>query len=187
MAPTDPYHSHQGSVVHAGPVSASSTSHEAGFWSFDHQPEHVISPTFDVFSPTDDYGPHHQFAQEVSDAHRPIFSSFTPVQDDRHYSNAAQAQRPMSPHSSTDWIGLAARETQARPLPRRMQPSPSSLTMAKYAKQDGIRKKNTRIEIPPEHNLDAIEGLINQAKDDDEVKELKGQRRLLRNREAAYV
>jgi len=59
--------------------------------------------------------------------------------------------------------------------------------MAKYAKQDGIRKKNTRIEIPPEHNLDAIEGLINQAKDDDEVKELKGQRRLLRNREAAYV
>ena len=52
---------------------------------------------------------------------------------------------------------------------------------------DGIRKKNARFDIPQERNLMNIDRLIEDAKDDEEVKELKQQKRLLRNRQAAYA
>jgi hypothetical protein len=50
---------------------------------------------------------------------------------------------------------------------------------------DGIRKKNARFDIPAERNLDNIDTLISQSTDDQEIKELKQQKRLLRNRQAA--
>ncbi|KAI5300006.1 hypothetical protein KEM56_002821, partial [Ascosphaera pollenicola] len=50
---------------------------------------------------------------------------------------------------------------------------------------DGIRKKNARFEIPAEVNLQTVDKLINQASDDRVIKELKQQKRLLRNRQAA--
>lgn len=50
---------------------------------------------------------------------------------------------------------------------------------------DGIRKKNARFEIPAERNLGNIDQLIAQSSDDQEIKELKQQKRLLRNRQAA--
>lgn len=50
---------------------------------------------------------------------------------------------------------------------------------------DGIRKKNARFDIPAERNLDNIDTLISQSNDDQEIKELKQQKRLLRNRQAA--
>ncbi|KAI5290466.1 hypothetical protein KEM54_001472 [Ascosphaera aggregata] len=50
---------------------------------------------------------------------------------------------------------------------------------------DGIRKKNARFEIPAEVNLDTVDRLISQATDDALIKELKQQKRLLRNRQAA--
>ncbi|PFH56743.1 hypothetical protein XA68_16057 [Ophiocordyceps unilateralis] len=50
---------------------------------------------------------------------------------------------------------------------------------------DGIRKKNARFEIPAERNLSNIDQLISQSTDDQEIKELKQQKRLLRNRQAA--
>ena len=52
---------------------------------------------------------------------------------------------------------------------------------------DGIRKKNARFEIPAERNLHNIDTLIMQTQDEAERKELKQQKRLLRNRQAAYV
>jgi hypothetical protein len=55
------------------------------------------------------------------------------------------------------------------------------------ARSDGIRKKNAKFEIPHERNLNTIEALIHNAQNDDERKELKQQKRLLRNRQAAYV
>jgi hypothetical protein len=55
------------------------------------------------------------------------------------------------------------------------------------ARSDGIRKKNAKFEIPHERNLNTIEALISRAENDDERKELKQQKRLLRNRQAAYV
>lgn len=50
---------------------------------------------------------------------------------------------------------------------------------------DGIRKKNARFDIPAERNLSNIDHLISQSTDEQEVKELKQQKRLLRNRQAA--
>lgn len=51
----------------------------------------------------------------------------------------------------------------------------------------GIRKKSARIEIPAERTLSNIDQLIAQSTNEDEIKELKQQKRLLRNRQAAYV
>jgi hypothetical protein len=53
--------------------------------------------------------------------------------------------------------------------------------------EDGIGKKNARFEIPAERNLHNIDTLIMQTQDEAERKELKQQKRLLRNRQAAYV
>ncbi|OAA64309.1 bZIP transcription factor, bZIP-1 [Niveomyces insectorum RCEF 264] len=50
---------------------------------------------------------------------------------------------------------------------------------------DGIRKKNARFDIPAERNLNNIDHLISQSNDEQEIKELKQQKRLLRNRQAA--
>jgi hypothetical protein len=53
------------------------------------------------------------------------------------------------------------------------------------ARRDGIRKKNARFEIPAERTLSNIDHLISQSNNEDEIKELKQQKRLLRNRQAA--
>lgn len=52
-------------------------------------------------------------------------------------------------------------------------------------RRDGIRKKNARFDIPAERTLLNIDTLIAQSADDQEIKELKQQKRLLRNRQAA--
>lgn len=57
--------------------------------------------------------------------------------------------------------------------------------MIDFQRRDGIRKKNGRIDIPHERNIQTIDELIEQTTDEDTLKELKQQKRLLRNREAA--
>lgn len=52
-------------------------------------------------------------------------------------------------------------------------------------RSDGIRKKNAKFEIPKDRNLLNIDTLINSTTNEDEKKELKQQKRLLRNRQAA--
>ena len=59
--------------------------------------------------------------------------------------------------------------------------------MVDLQRRDGIRKKNGRIDIPQERNIHTIDQLIETTKHEDMLKELKQQKRLLRNREAAYV
>ena len=66
-----------------------------------------------------------------------------------------------------------------------MRPSSPPRTMVDIQRRDGIRKKNGRIEIPQERNIHTIDQLIETTKDEDLLKELKQQKRLLRNREAA--
>ncbi|KAI9794310.1 MAG: hypothetical protein M1833_000401 [Piccolia ochrophora] len=93
---------------------------------------------------------------------------------------------PTSPNK--DWISPSSSEPQveARFLPKRMRPgSPFSSAHASLLRRDGIRKKNARFEIPAERNLLNIDQLIAQSSDDQEIKELKQQKRLLRNRQAA--
>ena len=63
--------------------------------------------------------------------------------------------------------------------------SPPYHVTSPLLRRDGIRKKNARFEIPAERNLRTIDHLINQTSDEHEIKELKQQKRLLRNRQAA--
>lgn len=50
---------------------------------------------------------------------------------------------------------------------------------------DGIRKRNSRIEISPELSLANIDEAIRECTDEEKKKELKANKRLLRNRDAA--
>jgi hypothetical protein len=52
-------------------------------------------------------------------------------------------------------------------------------------RSDGIRKKNAKFMIPNDRNLSTIDDLIAKSNNDEEKKELKQQKRLLRNRQAA--
>lgn len=74
-----------------------------------------------------------------------------------------------------------------RSMPKRMR-SPTLRSHPEMSRRgDGIRKKNARFDIPAERNLTNIDNLIAQSTDEQEIKELKQQKRLLRNRQAAYV
>jgi hypothetical protein len=74
-----------------------------------------------------------------------------------------------------------------RGMPKRMRPhSPTLRSHPEMSRRgDGIRKKNARFDIPAERNLNNIDQLIAQSTDEQEIKELKQQKRLLRNRQAA--
>ncbi|KAE8144328.1 hypothetical protein BDV25DRAFT_99045 [Aspergillus avenaceus] len=88
----------------------------------------------------------------------------------------------MSPQSSQGWMPAStdmsdvARTTKS---PTYRNSSPLSV------RRDGIRKKNARFEIPAERTLSNIDQLIAQSSNEEEIKELKQQKRLLRNRQAA--
>ena len=68
---------------------------------------------------------------------------------------------------------------------KKLPASPTVRSHNDLRRGDGIRKKNARFDIPPDRNLNNIDQLISQSTDEQEVKELKQQKRLLRNRQAA--
>ncbi|KAJ5547218.1 hypothetical protein N7494_004803 [Penicillium frequentans] len=86
----------------------------------------------------------------------------------------------MSPQSSQGWMPAPMDLSDANPS-KSLYRNGSPLTI----RRDGIRKKNARFEIPAERTLSNIDQLINQSTNEDEIKELKQQKRLLRNRQAA--
>lgn len=120
-------------------------------------------------------------------SHEPLVrpSHFIPPHGEHGFIPALQVQTPMSPHSHQDWMGMAQQELEGRPQIKRMRPNSPSSSMMEYARRDGIRKKNGRIDIPQERNIQTIDDLIDKTTDEDLLKELKQQKRLLRNREAA--
>jgi len=85
--------------------------------------------------------------------------------------------------------GLSTSTHQRKEIPnqgqKKLPPSPTVRSHNDLRRGDGIRKKNARFEIPPDRNLSNIDQLIAQSTDDQEIKELKQQKRLLRNRQAA--
>ncbi|KAM5355850.1 hypothetical protein ACJ41O_002496 [Fusarium nematophilum] len=85
---------------------------------------------------------------------------------------------PTSPQK--EWMGPQ------QPMNKKMRPSsPAIRSHNDMRRGDGIRKKNARFDIPAERNLSNIDHLIAQSTDEQEIKELKQQKRLLRNRQAA--
>ncbi|EEQ84682.1 hypothetical protein RJZ56_003534 [Blastomyces dermatitidis] len=90
---------------------------------------------------------------------------------------------PMSPQSSQGWVSGTSEATEARSKPSRNSTYRNGSPL--HLRRDGIRKKNARFDIPAERTLSNIDLLISQCTDEDEIKELKQQKRLLRNRQAA--
>jgi hypothetical protein len=92
----------------------------------------------------------------------------------------------MSPQTSQGWVGGASSgdgaDGQSKPV-RTSSSFRNASTL--HMRRDGIRKKNARFDIPAERTLGTIDFLISQTNDEDEIKELKQQKRLLRNRQAA--
>ena len=92
-----------------------------------------------------------------------------------------------SPQSAKDWMSASSSEgLELRSAGTHVNPrSPTFAANSLLLGRDGIRKKNARFEIPAERNLRTIDMLINQTSDEQVIKELKQQKRLLRNRQAA--
>ena len=84
--------------------------------------------------------------------------------------------------SSPDWMASTA---QNHGMMRKNEPDSPIRTHNELRRGDGIRKKNARFEIPVERTLSNIDHLIAVCKNEADVKELKQQKRLLRNRQAA--
>ncbi|KIW82687.1 hypothetical protein Z517_05714 [Fonsecaea pedrosoi CBS 271.37] len=138
----------------------------------------ALSARSEASTPTPFFGPVQEpFEQQVQYTGGPVtFSGFS-------QQDPASAVS-MSPQSSQGgWASTTssdAAET-SRILRHRYRPASPLLVL----RSDGIRKKNAKFEIPPERNINTIDALINQATNEDEKKELKQQKRLLRNRQAA--
>jgi hypothetical protein len=152
------------------------------------QPHHLpMSANSGTSTPTPNYEQHHVPPNFHSDPpmHYPgeafNFSQPPPTVD-------PHSAIPMSPQSSQGgWMSATSSDTtEPRPRPVR-SPSYRATSPMSHLRQDGIRKKNARFEIPAERNLHNIDTLIMQTQDEAERKELKQQKRLLRNRQAAYV
>ena len=119
----------------------------------------------------------------ASHAHPP--QHFNTPHPDGSFAPAPQVQTPMSPHSNQDWMAMAQHEAEQARMSKRMRSGSPGRTSVDLQRRDGIRKKNGRIEIPQERNIATIDELIEKAEDEELLKELKQQKRLLRNREAA--
>ncbi|KAL1795126.1 hypothetical protein ACET3X_006942 [Alternaria dauci] len=93
-------------------------------------------------------------------------------------------EQPMSPHTHSDWMAFNQQEMDARPGPKRMRPNTPPRSFSPR-RDGGIRKKNARFDIPAERTLVNIDNLIQSCTNEEDLKELKQQKRLLRNRQAA--
>ena len=177
-----PFHARNDNFAHVSSTSGSSAMPSS--WGYEQTSEDCTPTSFDLYAPEEFDAA--RYPSTSNDQSHSGYPSFTPIQQEPGFLPGTRTQAPLSPHSNTDWMNLAAQEQQGRHISRRVRPN-GARAVTQFMRPDGIRKKNTRIEIPQERSLDTIERLIEISQDDDEVKELKAQRRLLRNRDAAYV
>ncbi|KAI2636919.1 bZIP transcription factor [Hypomontagnella submonticulosa] len=127
------------------------------------------------------------------DNNQSIFQQQRPLQMQTPFSNPAHQvplfstvgpNNPAMPTSpQKDWMG---QDLKNQSIVKRMRPdTPTIRSHNELRRGDGIRKKNARFDIPAERNLGNIDQLIAATTDEQEIKELKQQKRLLRNRQAA--
>lgn len=137
-----------------------------------------LSARSDVSTPTPFFGAvQDTFGQQGQYPGGPVFAGY-PTQE-------PVSAVSMSPQSSQGgWASTTSSDVaESGPSLRHPRYRPSSPTMV--LRSDGIRKKNAKFEIPKERNLQTIDALIMQSTNEEEKKELKQQKRLLRNRQAA--
>ncbi|KAL4916656.1 hypothetical protein BDW62DRAFT_211778 [Aspergillus aurantiobrunneus] len=101
----------------------------------------------------------------------------------QHMAFAPQGAVAMSPQSSQGWMPASTDMPDPGSRPKNSPTYRNSSPLS--VRRDGIRKKNARFEIPAERTLSNIDHLISQSTNEEEIKELKQQKRLLRNRQAA--
>lgn len=126
--------------------------------------------------------PEAPYSNDVVTQPHPTMYGGLPVQMEPEYSQyPPSAASPQWSTSSSDAVEKIPRGGQFQ--------SPLFNHNPPHLRRDGVRKKNARFEIPEGRNLQTIDELINSANpnNEDEIKELKQQKRLLRNRQAAYV
>ncbi|KAL4773964.1 hypothetical protein BDW60DRAFT_12931 [Aspergillus nidulans var. acristatus] len=101
----------------------------------------------------------------------------------QHMAFAPAGAVAMSPQSSQGWMPASTDMPDSGSRPKNSPTYRNSSPLS--VRRDGIRKKNARFEIPAERTLSNIDHLIAQSTNEEEIKELKQQKRLLRNRQAA--
>ncbi|KAK4240679.1 hypothetical protein C8A03DRAFT_31169 [Achaetomium macrosporum] len=112
----------------------------------------------------------------------PFSAPANPVAMFQQLGHPAPQSIPTSPQKDA-WM---SQDLKGQPMAKRPRPaSPLIRSHNDLRRGDGIRKKNARFDIPAERNLSNIDQLIAQSTDEQEIKELKQQKRLLRNRQAA--
>lgn len=108
------------------------------------------------------------------------YPGFTPINQQDPTSSE------MSPQSSQGgWGSTTSSDSTEHPARRMRTSGHRAVSPMSVMRPDGIRKKNARFEIPQDRNLHNIDSLISATTDESERKELKQQKRLLRNRQAA--
>jgi hypothetical protein len=188
FASTNPFLDHQSNNPFLrqdnGPFAA---QHNPQWPAYDHSQESrgpIVPATYEAFNP--------EFDQQQAQGF-PHTGPFGPMPSNVRPSSVfppTSTPVPMSaspPPGGKDWMGMAEQNHPDSRLPKRLRGQSPARYPGNYRSGDGIRKKNARFEIPHERNLSNIDRLIEEAKDDDEAKELKQQKRLLRNRQAAYA
>lgn len=148
---------------------------------------------------TYDFTPDYDPSMTVPFSSAPTFNAVLPMAENERpaavmpssTSTASVSSSPQPPPAK-EWMTLAEQDMDSNRLPNkriRQHPPQRPLTPG-FSKRDGVRKKNARFDIPEGRSLSNIDQLIIQATaqgQEDDIKELKQQKRLLRNRQAAYV
>lgn len=106
------------------------------------------------------------------------------LQGQTPFSNPAN-QVPMFPVNGHPMQQTASKDGWMSSMKDAKHDGPAIRSHNDLRRGDGIRKKNARFDIPAERTLNNIDALIAQSNDESEIKELKQQKRLLRNRQAA--
>ncbi|SMY20051.1 unnamed protein product [Zymoseptoria tritici ST99CH_1A5] len=184
-----PYHEDGSAYLQQPNPIAVSYAHQhppPASWAFEHGSEHCVSNGATDFMPPPPQFEVPRYSRHRTDSVHAGYSQHQPSMP-AHFIATPQVQTPMSPHSHQDWMGMAEREMENRPSHKRMRPGSPARTMIDFQRRDGIRKKNGRIDIPQERSIANIDELIEKETDEDQLKELKQQKRLLRNREAALA
>lgn len=117
------------------------------------------------------------FDNNSSNVHIPPHSIFQGSGETIPSSPAVKDWTQAAGPADHDGQSMAKRVRPSSPGPRSHSPL--------HVRRDGIRKKNARFDIPAERTLMNIDQLISRSLDENEIKELKQQKRLLRNRQAA--
>lgn len=174
------FHARHYSIPNAPPMNAH-PDHMAKMYGppyahhFAHPPTWPMPSASGSSTPTPLYGP-------VVESAPVSFNSTTgmfPYQQKAHRSVA------MSPQSSQGGWASATSDDSGGQHVGNDSPKMRPMSPMTVQRSDGIRKKNARFEIPNHINLQTVEKLILEETNEEVKKELKQQKRLLRNRQAA--